>query len=226
MQRLQAALSKVIKRGGIATTDFERQLLKQFCRGCWNNSLIMNLQLEQRKTNPPSFSELLLLLRTDEDRQAAKSNRIKQHLGFSKAKVQSNPLSVTDCNLEDADATATAFMAAPVETRKLEQQIAKLQSQVASLQMSWSSNAAQSSPKPSKKMKSKPKTPSEPRAPPPGEFTSKKRPRPGYCFMCGQDGHIVSSCSNEPDPGQVEQKRKEFRQKQQAWEQQNKHHFN
>lgn len=74
LQRLRAALSKVIKRGGIATADFERQLLKQFCKGCWNNSLLMNLQLEQRKTNPPSFSELLLLLRTDEDRQAAKSN--------------------------------------------------------------------------------------------------------------------------------------------------------
>lgn len=105
---------------------------------------------------------------------------MKQHLGFSKAKVQSNPLSVTDCNLEDADATATASIAAPVETRKLEQQIAKLQSQVASLQTSWSSNAAQSSPKPSKKMTSKPKTPSEPKAPPPGEFTSEKRPCPGY----------------------------------------------
>ena len=34
LQRLQAVLSKVVKRGGIATVDIERQLLKQFCRGC------------------------------------------------------------------------------------------------------------------------------------------------------------------------------------------------
>lgn len=122
--------------------------------------------------------------------------------------------------------TAPASMTTPVETRKLEQQIAKLQAQVASLQTSLSSNAAQSSPKPSKKTTSKPKTPTEPKSPPPGESTFEKRPRPGYCFKCGQDGHIAPSCSNEPDPEQVELKRKEFRQKQQAWEQQNKRPLN
>lgn len=226
LQRLQAALSKVVKRGGITAADFECQLLKQFCRGCWNNSLIMSLQLEQKKTNPPSFSELLLLLRTDEDRQAAKSNRMKQHLGFSKAKVQSNPLSVTDCNLEDTGTIAAASMAAPVKTSKLEQQIAKLQAQVASLQTSLSGEAAQSSPKQSRKVKSKSKTPAEPKPPPPGESSFEKRPRPGYCFKCGEDGHIAPSCSNEPNPGQVELKRKEFKKKQQAWEQQNKRDLN
>lgn len=227
LQRLQAALSKVVKRGGIATVDSERQLLKQFCRGCWNNSLITNLQLEQKKTKPPSFSELLLLLRTDEDRQTAKSNRMKQHLGFSKTKVQSNPLSVTDCTLDDSDMAATASAnTSSFETSKLEQQIAKLQAQIASLKTSLSSNSAQSSPKTNKKTKPKSKTPAEPKSPSPSECTPERRPRPGYCFKCGQDGHIVPSCSNEPDPDLVELKRKEFRQKQQAWEQQNRHHLN
>lgn len=77
LHRLQATLSKVVKRNGIAAIDSDRQLLKQFCRGCWNNSFISNLQLEQRKHEPPSFSELLLLLRTEEDKQAAKSCRMK-----------------------------------------------------------------------------------------------------------------------------------------------------
>jgi len=49
LQQLQTALSKVSKRGSIAAVDAERQLLKQFCRGCWNNSLITSLQLEQKK---------------------------------------------------------------------------------------------------------------------------------------------------------------------------------
>lgn len=62
LHRLQATLSNVVKRNGIAAGDSDRQLLKQFCRGCWNNSFITNLQLEQKKYNPPSFPELLLLL--------------------------------------------------------------------------------------------------------------------------------------------------------------------
>lgn len=224
LQRLQAALSKVVKRGGVAAADSECQLLKQFCRGCWNNNLITSLQLEQKKTNPPSFSKLLLLLRTDEDRQTAKSNRMKQHLGFSKTKVQSNPLSVNDCTTYDVDMAAAASVTPSVDTNKLEQQIAKLQAQVASLKTSLSSNSAQPSPKSTKKTNSK--VPTEQKSASPGESTPEKKPRPGYCFRCGQDGHIAPSCSNEPDPEEVERKRKEFRQKQQAWEQQHKHPLN
>lgn len=54
--------------------DADKQLLKQFCRGCWNNSLITALQLEQRWHDPHTFSKLLLLIRTKEDKQAAKVN--------------------------------------------------------------------------------------------------------------------------------------------------------
>ena len=125
LQRLQADLSKVIKRGGISANDSERQLLKQFCRGFWNNSLITTLQLEQKKDNPLSFTELLLLLRTEEDRQAAKSSRMKQHFGFSKTKVQSNSLSVEDYSPDDTDMEATAAVAPPIHTNKLEKQLAK-----------------------------------------------------------------------------------------------------
>ncbi|KAK7938973.1 hypothetical protein WMY93_002299 [Mugilogobius chulae] len=61
LQRLQAALSAAVKRG--------------------------DLQLKQRKLNPPSFSDLLLLLRTEEDREAAKTLRMRQHLGPVRAKA-------------------------------------------------------------------------------------------------------------------------------------------
>ncbi len=121
LQRLQTALSRVVKQGGIAAVDSDRQLLRQFCRGCWNNSLITGLQLEQKKTNPSSFPELLLLLRTDKDRQAAKSNQMRQHLGFSKTKAQSNPLSVNDSTPDDTDMATVASVTPPVDTNKLEQ---------------------------------------------------------------------------------------------------------
>lgn len=213
LQRLQTILSKVIKRNGLAAGDSDRQLLKQFCRGCWNNSLLTSLQLEQRKNNPPPFSELLLSVRSEEDRQAAKSSRMKQHLGANRIKVQSNTVSVEDYTTDDDD----EIKAAPSDPRKLGIQMAKLQAQIASLKASLSSNQLVA--KPGKKQKAKPKVPSEgnPSLSSEPKLVNKK-PRPWYCFRCGEDGHIAPSCNNEPNPELVEKKRKELKQKQESWE--------
>ncbi|KAK0137968.1 Paraneoplastic antigen Ma1 [Merluccius polli] len=90
LQRLHTALNYVVAKGGISAPDADKQLLKQFCRGCWNSLLITSLQLEQLKSKPPSFAELLLLLRKEEDKQANKASRMKEHLGFTKPKAMSN----------------------------------------------------------------------------------------------------------------------------------------
>lgn len=226
LQRLQTVLSQVVKRGGIATSESERQLLKQFCRGCWNNSLITSLQLEQKKNNPPLFSELLLLLRTEEDRQAAKSSRMRQHLGMPKSKAQSNPLSVGDYVTDDINPETAADRTSPMNAPKLEKQLAKLQAQIASLKSSLSSSSRQASATPSQKLKSKTKALTEEKSSASGESKLTRKPRPGYCFKCGEEGHMASSCSNEPNPELVEIKRKELRRRQQAWEEQNRHDLN
>ncbi|XP_077063831.1 uncharacterized protein LOC143715878 [Siphateles boraxobius] len=85
LSRLQTLLTKAVTRGGVSAVESGKYLLRQFCRGCWDQSLIIGLQLEHRKPNPPSFPELLLLLRTEEDRRAAKMDRMKKHLGSTKA---------------------------------------------------------------------------------------------------------------------------------------------
>ena len=38
LQRLHVALSATMRRGGVSVNDFDRQLLKQFCRSCWENA--------------------------------------------------------------------------------------------------------------------------------------------------------------------------------------------
>ncbi|XP_066526974.1 paraneoplastic antigen Ma1 homolog [Hoplias malabaricus] len=228
LQRLQMALNKVIKRGGIVPSDSDRQLLKQFCRGCWNNSIITSLQLEQKKANPPSFSDLLLMFRVEEDRQAAKSNRMKLHFGSFRNKAQSNQLTVNDgarCSQWPTDETYPPTVTEKLpstNTQKLEKQFAKLQAQMASLKASLSSTSNQSSVKSDKKFLPKIKCPNNPSPTYSLEANTLRKPRPGYCFRCGHDGHIVSSCDNSPNPVLVEAKRKEFKQKQKAYEKQ--HH--
>lgn len=38
-------------------------------------------------------------------------------------------------------------------------------------------------------------------------------PRPWFCFKCGEDGHIVANCTNEPIPALVRRKNAELRDK-------------
>ena len=125
LQRLQLNLNSVLKRGGILSTEIEKHLLRQFCRGCWDNSVITNLQLEQKKENPPSFSELLFLLRTEEDRQLSKENRMKKHISSSKQRVQVQSQTACTCGAKsDNDLSGID---------DLRKQMNKLQSQLTSL---------------------------------------------------------------------------------------------
>lgn len=57
IHHLQTALSKALKRGGVVA---DRHLLGQFCRGCWDNALLADLELERKKDNPAIFTKLLL----------------------------------------------------------------------------------------------------------------------------------------------------------------------
>lgn len=132
LYRLQSALSATVKRDGIVPAEADRHLLKQFCRGCWDNDLIAELRLEQKRNNPPSFAQLLLMLRTEEDRHTAKATRMKQHLGSSKQRAfMHSQKAWISAELEQDEAPSVSPL--ETETRKLKKQIVKLQSQLANL---------------------------------------------------------------------------------------------
>lgn len=209
LQRLQVALNLAVKRGGVKATDLDRHLLNQFCRGCWDNTLLSELQLKQRKSNPPSFAELLLLLRTEEDREAAKAQRMKQHLG-SKAKAGVHA-QYADASTEESKVDALTTI-----TQQLTQQLADIQKQLASL-------TAHSNPKQPflsksthvSKLGDTSKNIKQP------SRSSQKAPKPGYCYNCGEDGHIKTQCDNDPNPALVATKKKQFTEKQKKWQKSN-----
>uniref|UniRef100_A0A3P9II99 CCHC-type domain-containing protein n=3 Tax=Oryzias latipes TaxID=8090 RepID=A0A3P9II99_ORYLA len=200
LQRLQVSLTAAVKRGGVPPSEVDKRLLNQFCRGCWDNTLITELQLKQRKPNPPPFSDLLLLLRIEEDREASKMQRMRQYLG--PAKVKTHVQYAYSENEEKPDTTTI---------QQLAKQIADIQRQLASL------TAAQSS--------SKPKGPKATSSSHSGEgqWVGKPQrnppsaPKPGYCFRCGEDGHIKPQCSNPPNSALVAAKKKLFNEKHSKW---------
>uniref|UniRef100_A0A8C7WXI8 CCHC-type domain-containing protein n=1 Tax=Oryzias sinensis TaxID=183150 RepID=A0A8C7WXI8_9TELE len=166
LQRLQLALSSVVKQGGVSPSEVDRHLLKQFCCGCWDNSLIMKLQLEQQKTNPPSFSDLLLQLRTEEDRQLAKESLMKQYIGSAKQKATIQSHSACSCGHSPPSNR---------ELKEMKEQLQRLQKQMSQL---LTRNLASST-----------------------------KPKPWYCFNCGEDGHVSSTCTNRANPILVQQKK-------------------
>ncbi|XP_038125367.1 zinc finger CCHC domain-containing protein 12-like [Cyprinodon tularosa] len=127
LNRLHSLLTKVISRVGASAVNFNELLLKQFIRGCWDQSLIISLQLEARKDLPPPFPELLLQLRTEEDRRSAKLDRMKKHLGATKAAAHAHSV----LSMPSFDQTP---LATPIptdsETVKLEQKVTELTKQV------------------------------------------------------------------------------------------------
>ena len=216
LHRLQTVLNKIVKVKAISPTDSDRQLLKQFCRGCWNNSLISTLQLEQRKDHPPTFSELLLLLRTEEDKQTAKANRMKQHLGFTKTKAQTQVQSL--CMSDTEYDLPASLDNTPSAMTQLQKQIVNLQAQIAAL--SYPKEKKIEKPK-AGKPKPKQKEPANAELSTEKSAIVAKKPKPWYCFQCGEDGHIASCCNEPPNPALVNAKKKELKERQRAWEKEN-----
>lgn len=155
----------------------------------------------------------------EEDKQANKASRMKQHLGFTKPKVTSNMQAAHTSYTEDIvmpKETEEAFL---VMTKDIQKQIAELQVQVAKLNACNSEKPMRKKATVNTRQKQKTKN-----TQPEGQLqqlTVTVMPKPWYCFKCGEDGHIASTCDNVPNPSLVQAKKAKLREKQRAWEAQN-----
>lgn len=215
--RLQVALSLAERRGGIAAGEADKYIIKQFCRGCWDSSLISDLNLEEKKKCPPTFSDLLLMLRTEEDRQATKAIRMKKHLNSTRQRAMMHSQNICTCNELQA-----VIQPESDPVTDLKKQVASLQSQLTTLLSK--KNKRNSKPKGNAKPCSvkavTSKLNAEAASWKPASSKQLSQPNPWYCFKCGEDGHISTNCSNDPNPTLVAEKRKQLREKRHAWEQQ------
>lgn len=213
LNRLQVLLTKAISRGGVSAKDSDKHLLRQFCRGCWDQSLIVGLQLEHQKAKPPSFPEFLLLLRTEEDRRAAKLDRMRKHLGSAKA--VSHVHSVYGVPTYDGSSEGPVSQKQD-STGRLEKEVAELKKQLASLTQKDKSDVQETSTlnrpagnKGSVQGECLVAWAGNPQRTPKASSYLK----PWFCFKCGQDGHIAAKCDNPENPALVRKKNSELRAK-------------
>lgn len=241
LHRLQTALTKALKRGGVSASEADRHLLRQFCRGCWDNALLTDLQLERKKDHPPPFPELLLQLRVEEDKHATKENRMKKHLASTRPRVSSHNISANVPTSEPAIQDHLAELKRQItelqnqltrsrpqipDQRKAPQDnlVKELKAQITEIQSHLARLKPSNSPKKANTLKENPKTKTTSKIPAQTATASqaaKHRPRPWYCFQCGEDGHIVSACSSNPNPSLVNEKRQQLKEKQLQWDRQN-----
>lgn len=281
LHRLQVLLSTAIRRGGISESERDSCLLKQFCRGCWDNGLITDLQLEKRKSNPPSFAELVVLIRTEEDKHASKEERMRKHLGLnkhcpapSKFRMSTHQISAHPCDPLDVDHAGATLLkqvcelqaqvsslqkhsgqkdktvqAKPDEVSALKKAVTELQAQVSAMKTAATAkkkndvevaeiadlkrqiadlkvqisapemhrNCSEKFPQSRDYHKHKLPESGATEWSRNGQMPD-SRPRPGYCFRCGEDGHLASSCGNAPDPSKVAEKRQKLRERQAQWD--------
>lgn len=285
LHRLQVMLSTTVRRGGIAESEQNRCLIKQFCRGCWDNGLITSLQLEKKKTNPPSFAELVVSIRTEEDRQASKEDRMRNHFGLNKQsnvpklRTASHQMSAYSHDSVGGAAGEVDTMRAQIseihaqvaamqtstypkcqpdysknaDVTQLKKELIELQAQVEAMKTSTSGKVPKENPaakeiaglkKQVAELKAQLAAPEIPQHRSGRTATSKSpsakfqhgqngkdennqlrsgsvtftRPRPGYCFRCGEDGHLAINCENDPNPSKVDEKKRQLRERQVQWD--------
>nr|XP_023692861.1 zinc finger CCHC domain-containing protein 12-like [Paramormyrops kingsleyae] len=250
LHRLHVMLSAAIRRGGVAEAERNRCLLKQFCRGCWDNSLITDLQLEGKRVTPLSFTEFVVLVRIAEDKQSLKEERMKKHLGLnrhapvplklrasakqksakSKSKVEKSEVEILKKEVSKLQTQISMMKTEPVCKERRSptvEEFSELRHQIAELQANFIPRLQRERQEKSPALHTFPaKHQTKPMGPemntsfrPIGQFHS--RPRPGYCFHCGDDGHLAVNCENDSNSHKVEEKRRELRERQAKWDLQN-----
>lgn len=211
IQRLHTLLNTAVKRGGVSKSNANRQLYKQFVRGCWDQTLLLTLQQKLKSEPAPEFSELLLELRTEEERRSIKVDRMQRHFGSSKAKplmqfqgIQ-EPVSITNTDSDMMQRFLT-------ETESLRKQVAELQMQL-------TEKRAQRR----KKRDQKSTVPKDSPVAAVAEMqvhqpVPKSSPKAWFCFKCGENSHIARECTNAPNKELVDKKYKELKTRQQEWQ--------
>ena len=181
LKRLHSLALQAVERGGMTATDVNIQVLRQFESNCADEDLLQRLDLRDKFENPDAVDDLLLSVRTEEARRREKKLKLKARTAKANA-------------ISAAEASATNSATEQLETLKKKVESLTQQLQASNIALASSSQPSSNpvgSPNPSPRGKGR---------------QQYRRPRLGFCFKCGIDGHRQDSCTATPNPSLVQQR--------------------
>lgn len=198
LNRLHTHLQKVVERKGFTVGKPEEHLLKQFLRGCWDETLITQLRLKdyasEKHMQQLTFSQVLVMIRSFEEERDTKDNRRKRHLGMTSSRVVSNMHSASDQFISTSlDSTSVTN-----PTVKLQEKVEQLEKELSWLKTRSNNTEARAtaySHRQGDSAEAKRRL---------ANNTAKQTMR--FCYQCGEDDHYLRQCSNPVNAELVQQK--------------------
>lgn len=202
--RLYALLQRVIERGGLDGRHPNQQLVKQFIRGCWDDTLIERLHvrdlahaLASKRVN---YTDLLSQVRAYEKERETKELRKKRYHSNVQVKASNKVLAVPENTFEKYLHPESAL-----RENNLSQRIQRLEESMKEAEL-HSMLRKETTPTLQAQCNLAKRDTVEKTQRPEGE--AQRKNKFFYCYNCGEDGHTMGKCSNAPNAELVQQKLK------------------
>ncbi len=206
LQRLHSELLVVVRRGGIELDAVGYHLTRQFIRGCFDEGLLQKLRLEEQDSDSCwNFADLLVEVRREECKRKEKQLRLRKKpsafIHQSTSDVPADAVSVDVQKKLSALQQQVSTLSKQLGSGKYEKR-KKVKRQVQGNQASFSD--LQEQVVTLQKQISELSPASEKVTP--GNTGSKRSGFKGFCYNCGEDGHIAAGCKAGSNPTLVQEK--------------------
>ncbi len=175
LTRLQQTLRKVIAKGGASERKSNHLLLNQFIRGLvFDHMMVIDLNLQARRDDPPAYIFLLGLVRRQEEEQGSRERKAK----LARAQGRSATSNIVGASPSSSEESS-------IDTDVLSR-ITRLE------KLFLARNEAA--------VRIQEAVPSKPTTEERGNSQRSREDRPKFCYKCGEDGHMQKRCQKKADP--------------------------
>ena len=176
LSHLYVELGDVVRYGGLPISKFDKVMLKQFIRGTTDDDMLLKLRLEDKLHNPPSFPNLIQMIRREEAERTARKLRLRKQVKVQSVMVEKPQQDAEMQRMQERVAELEKIAAGVTELApelfESSPELAQISQRVASMEQ---------------RMKQQVRTDI-------------------FCYRCGIDKHMATECTNSPNKQLVREK--------------------